>query len=101
MSKMQNLQQALRESTGKSAAKHDAPLRVAPSPTPTPATPPRSQGRADQVNISAWLHPDFKSSLRLVQARKGRNATLQDLMSEALNDLFVKYDVPTIRQEKP
>jgi hypothetical protein len=65
-------------------------------PVSTPTQKPQS--RAGQVNISAWLHPDFKSSLRLVQARKGRNAALQDLMGEALNDLFAKYDVPTIRQ---
>jgi hypothetical protein len=98
MSKMQNLQQALKQSTGKTL----------PAPEPAAMYPPASlsvsrpaqkpQSRAGQVNISAWLHPDFKSSLRLVQARKGRNAALQDLMVEALNDLFVKYDVPTIRQ---
>jgi hypothetical protein len=93
MSKMQNLQEALKQSTGKTTA--------APEQGPsTPALAPIrvSQSRAGQVNISAWLHADFKSSLRLVQARKGRNATLQDLMAEALNDLFTKYDVPTIRQ---
>jgi hypothetical protein len=51
------------------------------------------------VNISAWLNADFKSGLRLVQARKGGSAALQDLMAEALNDLFTKYNVPTVRQE--
>ena len=97
MSKMQNLQQALKRSTGKAATLPE-PAAMYTRPAPTPA--PKPQSRAGQVNISAWLHPDFKSSLRLVQARKGRHAALQDLMSEALNDLFVKYDVPTIRQEK-
>ena len=95
MSKMQNLQQALSRSTGKVAA-------------PDPVTPPalqavptnggRQPSRAGQVNISSWLNANFKSSLRLVQARKG-NATIQELMAEALNDLFSKYDVPTIRHE--
>ena len=33
-----------------------------------------------------------KASLRLVQARRG--GTLQDILAEALNDLFVKYGVP-------
>ena len=65
--------------------------------------PPRASSipasRAGQVNISAWLHPDFKSSLRLVQVRKGRNAALQDLMAEALNDLFIKYDERFLIQE--
>ena len=100
MSKMQNLQQALRQSTGKTLPVADPIAMPPPAPVAFPAMPPKPQSRVGQVNISAWLHADFKSSLRLVQARKGRNATLQDLMAEALNDLFTKYDVPTIGQEK-
>jgi hypothetical protein len=46
-----------------------------------------------------WLARDLKKSIRLVQARKTENATLQDLMAEAFNDLFSKYNVPTINQE--
>jgi hypothetical protein len=94
---MQNLQQALRQSTGK------IPSAPEPAVTNSPAfvamTTPKPQSRAGQVNISAWLHPDFKSSLRLVQVRKGRNAALQDLMAEALNDLFIKYDERFLIQE--
>jgi thiamine monophosphate synthase len=59
----------------------------------------RQPSRAGQINISAWLNADFKTGLRLVQARKGASSTLQDLMAEALNDLFTKYNVPTVRQE--
>lgn len=101
MSKMQNLQQALRHSTGKSQVTPELSLRASPLPIEKQSKPQKPPSRAEQVNISAWMHPDFKSSLRLVQARKGRNATLQDLMSEALNDFFVKYDVPTIAKQKP
>jgi hypothetical protein len=97
MSKMQNLQQALSQSTRKPVAAPEPAASPASSPVPMP--PPKPQSRAGQVNISAWLHPDFKSSLRLVQARRGGSASLQDLMAEALNDLFTKYDVPTIRQD--
>lgn len=96
MSKMQNLQQALRQSTGKGPPVLEPPVTIAPVPV---AASPRQPSRAGHVNISCWLHRDFKSSLRLVQARKGASATLQDLMAEALNDLFTKYDVPTIRSE--
>jgi hypothetical protein len=96
MSKMQNLQQALSRSTGKAPA---VPEPVAATTTVTPPNPQRQPSRKGQVNISAWLDGNYKSSLRLVQARKGGNATLQDLLAEALNDLFTKYDVPTIRQE--
>ena len=101
MSKMQNLQQALRQSTGKSKTTPEPSLSASPTPIEKRENPRKPPSRAEQVSISAWMHPDFKSSLRLVQARKGRNATLQDLMSEALNDLFVKYDVPTIEKQKP
>ena len=52
----------------------------------------RQANRQDKVNVAAWLHHDFKSSLRLVQAR--RPGSIQDLMEEALNDLFAKYNVP-------
>jgi antitoxin-like ribbon-helix-helix protein len=100
MSKMQNLQQALRQSTGKLLPASEPPPATSPAPLPVQTVPAKQPGRDGHVNISAWLHADFKSSLRLVQARKGRNATLQDLMAEALNDLFIKYDVPTIRQGK-
>jgi len=96
MSKMQSLQQALNSSAGKTAK--GAP----PEPvkgTPPPAAGGRQPSRVGQVNVSAWLDPHFKSSLRLVQARKGPSASLQDIMAEALNDLFTKYDVPTVRQD--
>jgi hypothetical protein len=96
MSKIQNLQQALSRSTGKVTA----PEPVAEHrPAAVPANSQRLPSRQGQVNISAWLDGNFKSSLRLVQARKGGNATLQNLLAEALNDLFTKYDVPTIRPE--
>jgi hypothetical protein len=98
MSKMQSLQQALSQSTRKNPSGPEP--AAANSPASVAATAPKSRSRAGQVNISAWLHPDFKSSLRLVQAGKGRNAALQDLMAEALNDLFIKYDVPTIREDE-
>ena len=96
MSKMQTLQQALSASTGKAAK------ATTPSPAtlePPMATVPRQRTRVGQVNISAWLDPNFKSSLRLVQAHKGPNATFQHILAEALNDLFTKYDVPTVRQD--
>jgi Antitoxin-like ribbon-helix-helix len=97
MSKMQNLQQALSRSTGKAASVPE-PV-AAPAAMPAPLNTQRQPSRKGQINISAWLDGNYKTSLRLVQARKGGNATLQDLLAEALNDLFIKYDVPTIRQE--
>jgi len=99
MSKMQNLQKALKQSTGKPAPAAEPAATNPPQLLPASTATPKPPSRAGQVNISAWLHADFKSSLRLVQGRKGKDAALQTLMAEALNDLFTKYDVPTIRHE--
>jgi len=97
MSKLTSLQNALNTSSGKATT----PVAVATSVIATPTT--RAAGkppsRAEQVNISAWLHKDFKKSIRLVQAKRLDNSSLQDLMAEAFNDLFSKYNVPTVNQE--
>ncbi len=96
MSNMQTLQQALEASTAR-AAKKSAPPPVAEERPAAPVV--RASSRVGQVNISAWLDPNFKSGLRLVQAGKGPKCELQDLIAEALNDLFTKYDVPTVSRE--
>lgn len=69
-----------------------------------PSTPlPKSTGsymapsREGKTNITAYLSPDFKASLRLIQAHTGKS--LQTLIAESLNDLFAKYNVPTVRQD--
>ncbi len=66
----------------------------APAATSAP-TSYMAPSREGKVNITAYLVPDYKASLRLIQARTGKS--LQTLISEALNDLFTKYDVPTVR----
>jgi hypothetical protein len=58
---------------------------------------PRQASRRDKVNVAAWLDPAYKSSLRLIQARKGGN--IQGLLEEALNDLFAKHDVPQVTSD--
>lgn len=65
---------------------------TAPQDSPAGKTPNQRNGR---VNITAYLPPDYKSSLRLIQARTGMQ--MQDIIAEALNDVFAKYDVPVIR----
>lgn len=95
MSKLANLQNALNSTNGRSRA-------VAVASDLTPAIPKAEKGppsRANQANISAWLHKDFKKSIRLLQAKRPDNSSLQDLMAEAFNDLFSKYNVPTVNQE--
>jgi hypothetical protein len=89
-------------------AKNVAALTAAlkkPAPTLTPhpaeepaAAPYKAPSRAGKLHLSAWLSPDYKSSLRAIQMKEP-NKSLQDLFSEALNDLFQKYNVPTIRED--
>jgi hypothetical protein len=77
-----------------------APVANDERQTPTRREAAKSEGAARQanrvgrVNIAAWLHPDFKRSLRLVQAR--RSGSIQEILEEALNDVFAKYDVPQV-----
>jgi hypothetical protein len=54
--------------------------------------------RAGKMHLSAWLAPEYKTSLRAIQV-KHPEKNLQDLFSEALNDLFSKYNVPVVREE--
>lgn len=91
--KMAALQNAIRGQSGQPPA--------APAPQETTKADPRTSykapSREGKTNITAYLSPDYKASLRLIQART--NTSLQDLLAEALNDLFAKHDVPTIREK--
>lgn len=57
------------------------------SPDPAPAST-----REGKVAVAAFFPPEVRSSLRLVQAKRG--GKLQDVLGEALNLLFAKYNVP-------
>jgi len=72
-------------------------------PAPVAAAAPaaayyKAPSRAGKLHISAWLSPDYKTSLRAVQM-KHPDKNLQSLLMEALNDLFGKYNVPVVREE--
>jgi hypothetical protein len=65
------------------------------APESQPQGPPpltASASREGKVNISGYFPMEVKSSLRLVQAKRG--GKVQDLLAEALNLLFAKYNVP-------
>ena len=63
-----------------------------PAKSSAPVQPARQSSREGKVNISAYFPPEVKSSLRLVQAKRGGNIT--EIVGEALNLLFAKYGVP-------
>lgn len=49
--------------------------------------------RAGRVNVTGYFDPAVKVSFRMIQT-KHPERTMQDLLAEALNDLFAKYNVP-------
>lgn len=92
--KMAALQTALKTPQQPSVA----PARPAVPPKTAAASPSyTAPSRTGKTNITAYLSPDYKRNMRLIQAKTGRS--LQTLVAEALNDMFAKYDVPLIDHE--
>jgi hypothetical protein len=58
-------------------------------------TPPSREGKTP---VTAFLSPEYKRSLRMIQAKHDRK-TVQGLIAEALNMLFEHYGVPTVSGE--
>lgn len=97
MSKVSALQASLEKTSGKVPAPAHSP-----APIPTPAPPAvkggyKAPSREGKIHIGAYLHPDFKRSLRLVQAQTGED--VQTLIVRALNNLFSAHNVPVVDQD--
>jgi hypothetical protein len=63
-----------------------------------PIATPNAQARPDRAGktlIGGWFPRSYSSSLRLIQAAHPERTT-QELVREALNDLYAKYNVPVI-----
>lgn len=84
---------ALQSGLEAASGKRPPAARSAPSPVVQPEARPAT-GRAGQIHLGAWVSPDFKKSLMMVEIKTGRKK--HELISEAYNDLFAKYDVPVI-----
>jgi hypothetical protein len=94
MSRMAEIQKQL-ENTSSGRV---TPLPVS-STTPAPKKVERSPvaaSRVGKVHIGAYLNPDFKRGLRMVQAVTGED--IQGLLARALNDLFRAHNVPVVDQ---
>jgi hypothetical protein len=67
---------------------------LAPEPMPAPPQPPkriakpRSPGREGKRGVAFWVSPEAAKQLRILAATSER--TTQDLMEEAMSDLFRK-----------
>ena len=90
--KKPDMQAALRSAAAPASRTATPPAPTAERRTMQPSTRPPS--RVGKVAITAWLPPQFMSSFRLIQAQDNR--PLQDLAAEAFNELFRKYNVPTV-----
>ncbi len=105
MSKFSAIQQQLEKASGrKRTADIAAPPAVAPpvaSPAlaeaPRPAVSYKPPSREGKIHVGAYLNPDFKRSLRLVQAQTGED--VQQLLARALNELFRSHNVPVVDQD--
>jgi hypothetical protein len=91
---MADIQRQLERATGRAAA----PVEVPTVPAMLKAGPvlAKAPSREGKVHIGAYLHPDFKASLRLVQAQTGKD--IQALIGQALNELFRAHNVPVVDQ---
>ena len=93
--KMADIQRQLERAAGR------VPVAVVPTPITPPAPEPvtaslKATSREGKIHIGAYLHPDFKKSLRLVQARTGKD--IQALIADALNELFRAHNAPVVDQ---
>lgn len=72
-----------------------------PAPANTSMPPARKEAsRAGKVMVSGWLPIEARASLRLILAHHP-DKLMQDLVGEAFNDLFAKYNVPQTARVMP
>lgn len=87
MAKPNRLQAALSQKARGVAPPEPANSQPQPRPVRKEAT------RAGKVMVSGWLPLEARASLRLILAHHP-DKLMQDLVTEAFNDLFAKYNVP-------
>lgn len=78
-------------------AKKTADLRQAMLSGSEPDTRTQRQvrtGREGKSNVTGYFPPEVKKQLRLLAAEQ--DTTIQDLLAEALNDLFAKNGKPEL-----
>ena len=93
-SKMADIQAQLERATGRASSPVAPPAPAAPTAAGPRPTSTKAPSREGTIHIGAYLHPDFKTSLRLVQARTGKD--IQSLLADALNELFRAHNAPVV-----
>lgn len=97
MSKVSALQASLEKTSGKLPTPTQPPVSAVITAPPASRSAYKAPSREGKIHIGAYLHPDFKRSLRLVQAQTGED--VQTLVVRALNNLFSAYNVPVVDQD--
>lgn len=65
------------------------------TPRQSKQTAPDRQDRNGRVSLVTWQPEQARRNLKMMAAAQGRD--MQDLMLEALNDLFLKHNMPTVQ----
>jgi hypothetical protein len=73
--------------------------RLPKSQTNAPPATYVAPSRKGKLHLSAWLDPEYKSRMRAIQMQHPEKS-LQELYAEALDDLFQKYGVPSVKAAK-
>jgi hypothetical protein len=93
--KATDLRLAMRSTANPAAAARETPAApLARSEPSLDRNPHFRPGRAGKTNVTGYFPGEVKKQLRILAAE--RDTTIQDLMAEALNDLFAKYGKPEI-----
>jgi hypothetical protein len=89
-----DLRQAMRESA-KTAPNPILQVQKQAQPVEKlPENPHYRPGRANKVNLTGYFPPEVKKQLRMMCAEQDK--TIQQILAEALNDLFAKHGKPEI-----
>ena len=96
----------LAQALGRRASEREpAPVAARAADVPAATAQGRAPSRNGQTNISGWFDMPVKlklDELRIArQGALGRRVTQQELLSEAFNDLFMKYGLPEMAPGRP
>lgn len=93
-SKMEAMKAQMERAAGKVPAAIETSAEVAPTSQAKAAGGSKVMSREGKIHVGAYLHPDFRRSLRLVQAETGEDT--QSIVKRALNEVFRAHNVPVI-----
>jgi hypothetical protein len=93
MTKKPSLAAAMEEHDLRASAATVIPPPIAELPARR-SVPTRQPGRGGKKSVMGYFSPECKKQLKLLLAEQGK--TEQDILAEALNDLFTKYGKPTL-----